>query len=41
MSSLTFSELSYVTSRIGSIVINALLVKYFAEKYNEWIRENN
>jgi hypothetical protein len=39
--SLTFPELSYVVSMIGSIVINILIVKYFAEKYNEKIIENN
>jgi len=39
--SLTFPELSYVISMIGSIVINILIVKYFAEKYNEKIIENN
>ena len=39
--SLTFPELSYVISVIGSIIINILIVKHFAEKYNEKIIENN
>ena len=39
--SLTFPELSYVISVIGSLIINILIVKYFAEKYNEKIIENN
>jgi membrane protein implicated in regulation of membrane protease activity len=39
--SLTSPELSYVVSVIGSIIINMLIVKYFAEKYDETIKENN
>lgn len=39
--SLASPELSYVISVIGSIIINILIVKYFAEKYNETIKENN
>ena len=39
--SLASPELSYVFSVIGSIIINILIVKYFAEKYNETIKENN
>jgi membrane protein implicated in regulation of membrane protease activity len=39
--SLTSPELSYVVSVIGSIIINILIVKYFAEKYDETIKENN
>ena len=39
--SLTSSELSYVITVMGSIIINILIVKYFAEKYNETIIENN
>lgn len=39
--SLASPELSYVISVIGSIIINILIVKYFAEKYNETIIENN
>jgi membrane protein implicated in regulation of membrane protease activity len=39
--SLASPELSYVVSVIGSIIINILIVKYFAEKYNETIKENN
>jgi hypothetical protein len=39
--SLTSPELSYVITVMGSIIINILIVKYFAEKYNETIIENN
>ena len=39
--SLTSPELSYVISVMGSIIINILIVKYFAGKYNETIKENN
>lgn len=39
--SLASPELSYVISVLGSIIINILIVKYFAEKYNETIKENN
>jgi membrane protein implicated in regulation of membrane protease activity len=39
--SLASPELSYVVSVIGSIIINILIVKYFAEKYDETIKENN
>jgi membrane protein implicated in regulation of membrane protease activity len=39
--SLTSPELSFVVSVIGSIIINILIVKYFAEKYDETIKENN
>ena len=38
---LTFPKLSYVISMMESIVINILIVKYFAEKYNEKIRAEN
>ena len=39
--SLASPELSYVITVMGSIIINILIVKYFAEKYNETIIENN
>ena len=39
--SLIFLELSSVISMMGLIVINILIVKYFTEKYNKKIRENN
>ena len=39
--SLTSPELSYVITVMGSIIINIVIVKYFAEKYNETIIENN
>ena len=39
--SLASPEISYVITVMGSIIINILIVKYFAEKYNETIIENN
>ena len=39
--SLASPELSYVITVMGSIIINILIVKYFAEKYNETIIEDN
>jgi hypothetical protein len=39
--SLIFPELSSVISMMGLIVINILIVKYFTEKHNKKIRENN
>jgi len=39
--SLTSPELSYVITVIGSIITHILIVKYFAEKYNEIIKEDN
>ena len=39
--SLASPEISYVITVMGSIIINILIVKYFAEKYNETIMDNN